>query len=53
MKDDGLTGRDGVTRDLYLIKSVVHAADVLAAFQHMGDALRLRDVMRSPSPAGF
>lgn len=33
------------TRDVYLIKSVVHASDVLGAFQHMGDALRLRDVM--------
>jgi ribose transport system substrate-binding protein len=45
MDGDRLTGRDGTTRDLYLIKSVVHAADVLAVFQHMGDALRLRDVM--------
>lgn len=33
------------TRDIYLIKSVVHASDVLSAFQHMGDTLRLRDVM--------
>jgi ribose transport system substrate-binding protein len=32
-------------RDVYLIKSVVHASDVLGAFRHMGDALRLRDVM--------
>src|SRR5512137_1908061 len=31
--------------DIYLIKSVVHASDVLGAFQHMGDALRLRDVV--------
>jgi len=32
-------------QDVYLIKSVVHASEVLGAFQHMGDALRLRDVM--------
>jgi ribose transport system substrate-binding protein len=32
-------------RDLYLIKSVVHASDVLQTFRHMGEALRLRDVM--------
>ena len=32
-------------RDAYLIKSVVHASEVLGAFQHMGDTLRLRDVM--------
>lgn len=32
-------------RDVYLIKSVVHASEVLGAFQHLGDALRLRDVM--------
>lgn len=32
-------------RDVYLIKSVVHASEVLWAFQHMGDLLRLRDVM--------
>jgi len=31
--------------DIYLIKSVVHASEVLQAFQHMGEALRLRDVM--------
>jgi ribose transport system substrate-binding protein len=33
------------SQDIYLIKSVVHASQVLAAFQHMGDALRLRDVV--------
>ena len=32
-------------RDVYLIKSVVHASEVLWAFHHMGDTLRLRDVM--------
>jgi ribose transport system substrate-binding protein len=32
-------------RDVYLIKSLVHASEVLWAFQHMGDTLRLRDVM--------
>lgn len=33
------------TRDVYLIKSIVHASEVLGAFQHMGDSLRLRDVV--------
>lgn len=32
-------------RDLYLVKSIVHGAEVLWAFQHAGEALRLRDVM--------
>jgi ribose transport system substrate-binding protein len=32
-------------RDLYLVKSLVHAAEILWAFQHPGEALRLRDVM--------
>ena len=38
-------GRRRTSQDVYLIKSVVHASDVLGAFQHMGDALRLRDVV--------
>ena len=33
------------SQDVYLIKSIVHASEVLNAFQHMGDALRLRDVV--------
>jgi len=37
--------RRRTTQDIYLIKSVVHASEVLGAFQHMGDALRLRDVV--------
>jgi ribose transport system substrate-binding protein len=37
-------GRRG-PRDLYLVKSIVHAAEILWAFQHRGEALRLRDVM--------
>lgn len=37
--------RRQISQDAYLIKSVVHASEVLGAFQHMGDALRLRDVM--------
>lgn len=41
--DDAPHGRR-TSRDVYLIKSIVHASDVLWAFQHMGDALRLRDV---------
>jgi ribose transport system substrate-binding protein len=32
-------------RDLYIVKSLVHAAEILWAFQHPGEALRLRDVM--------
>lgn len=32
-------------RDGYLIKSLVHAADILRAFQRPGEALSLRDVM--------
>jgi ribose transport system substrate-binding protein len=31
--------------DVYLIKSVVHASQVLSVFEHMGDTLRLRDVV--------
>jgi ribose transport system substrate-binding protein len=37
--------RRRTAQDVYLIKSVVHASDVLGVFQHMGDALRLRDVV--------
>src|SRR5918999_640330 len=32
--------------DLYLVKSVVHASEILEAFQHPGESLRLRDVMQ-------
>ena len=32
-------------RDLYIVKSLVHAAEILWAFQHAGESLRLRDVM--------
>ena len=39
------TKRASAARDVYLIKSVVHASDVLQTFRHMGEALRLRDVM--------
>lgn len=42
-------GRNGSSRrsgrDLYIVKSLVHAAEILWAFQHPGEALRLRDVM--------
>lgn len=34
-----------IAPDVYVIKSVVHASDVLQTFRHMGEALRLRDVM--------
>jgi ribose transport system substrate-binding protein len=33
------------SRDLYLVKSLVHASEILWAFQHPGETLRLRDVM--------
>ncbi|MCX6538101.1 MAG: substrate-binding domain-containing protein [Acidobacteria bacterium] len=42
--DDSSKGAPSA-RDVYLIKSVVHASDVLQTFRHMGEALRLRDVM--------
>jgi ribose transport system substrate-binding protein len=32
-------------RDRYLVRSLLHASEVLRAFQHPGEALRLRDVM--------
>lgn len=32
-------------RELYLVKSLVHATEILWAFQNPGEALRLRDVM--------
>ena len=31
--------------ELYLVKSIVHASEVLAVFRHPGESLRLRDVM--------
>jgi ribose transport system substrate-binding protein len=34
-----------VNRDSYLVKSILHASDVLWAFRHRGETLRLRDVM--------
>ena len=32
--------------DSYLVKSLVHASEILLAFQHPGEGLRLRDVMQ-------
>src|SRR5271163_1947643 len=32
------------TRDPYLVKSLIHASQVLAVFQFSGETLRLRDV---------
>jgi ribose transport system substrate-binding protein len=32
--------------DSYLVKSLLHASEILAAFQHPGEGLRLRDVMQ-------
>jgi ribose transport system substrate-binding protein len=32
-------------RDLYIVKSLVHAAEILWAFQHPGETLRLRDIV--------
>jgi ribose transport system substrate-binding protein len=34
----------GGVHDLYLIKSIVHASEILWAFQHPGETLRLRDI---------
>ena len=39
------TGAKRSGRDLYVVKSLVHAAEILWSFQHPGEALRLRDVM--------
>jgi ribose transport system substrate-binding protein len=36
---------DRARRDSYLVKSIIHGAEVLWAFQHAGETLRLRDVM--------
>jgi ribose transport system substrate-binding protein len=35
----------GRAHDLYLVKSILHASEVLAAFRHPAETLRLRDVM--------
>jgi ribose transport system substrate-binding protein len=46
MRPADAPGRDrGRIHDLYLVKSIVHASEILWAFQHPGEALRLRDVM--------
>ena len=45
MTEEQPARRTPSARDIYLIKSVVHASDVLSAFQHTGETLRLRDVM--------
>ncbi|MGH9385467.1 MAG: substrate-binding domain-containing protein [Vicinamibacterales bacterium] len=37
--------RPPARRDAYLVKSLVHASDILWAFQHPGESLRLRDVV--------
>ena len=42
--DSAAPARRGV-HDVYLVKSIVHASEILWAFQHPGEALRLRDVM--------
>ena len=40
--------------ELYLVKSLVHGSEVLWAFHHPGEALRLRDVMdRTGFPKGM
>jgi ribose transport system substrate-binding protein len=41
--DSGVPAKAG--RDLYLVKSLVHASEILWSFQHSGETLRLRDVM--------
>jgi ribose transport system substrate-binding protein len=45
MPDSSAPKRRRTSQDVYLVKSVMHASEVLGAFQHMGDALRLRDVV--------
>jgi ribose transport system substrate-binding protein len=35
----------GNVHDVYLVKSLVHASEILWSFQHLGETLRLRDVM--------
>ena len=37
--------RSGPVDDRYLVKSLVHASDILWTFRHPGETLRLRDVM--------
>ena len=37
--------RGRANHDLYLVKSLVHASEILYAFQHPGETLRLRDVI--------
>ena len=32
-------------RDRYVVKSLVHASEILGAFESAGDVLRLRDVV--------
>ncbi len=44
-EDPGETGRARGRRELYLIKSLVHATEILGAFRDRGETLRLRDVM--------
>jgi len=41
---DGPSG-ERANRDGYLVKSLVHASEILWVFQHPGEGLRLRDVM--------
>ena len=46
MDDQGEAGAPpGRDRNRYLVQSLLHATDVLRAFRHAGEALRLRDVM--------
>ena len=40
----GASGRPA-RHDFYLVKSLVHATEILGAFQHSGESLRLCDVM--------
>jgi ribose transport system substrate-binding protein len=48
--DDGMTAAAPLAdprgrHERYVVKAIVHATEVLSAFQHPGEALRLRDVM--------
>jgi len=43
--NQGRTDGRRTNRDLYLVKSIVHSAEILWAFHYPGEALRLRDIM--------
>jgi ribose transport system substrate-binding protein len=44
-RDEPSPPRKRAVHDLYLVKSLVHGSEILWAFHHPGETLRLRDVM--------